>query len=77
MDELKPCPFCGGNAGIVFSGQQYTNGQWKGYIVAQCETCAARAKGAFYQGKEIEIPLEETHGGYITAKAWNRRTQLC
>lgn len=69
MKELKPCPFCGGEAAIVFSGR-YEHG---GYIIARCQTCGAAAKGFYYRGDPIEYPLEETVGGIEAANAWNRR----
>ena len=72
---LKPCPFCGGPAKIVFRGARYVSGYWKGYIVAQCRMCAASAKGAFYQGAEIKIPLEDTVGAEDAEIAWNRRVK--
>lgn len=70
--KLKPCPFCGGEAEITFSGRIGDN--WRGYIVAKCEICGASSKGAFYYGPEIEIDLEETVGGEKAMKAWNMRT---
>ena len=71
--KLKPCPFCGGDAEIVFSGQQYTYGYWKGFIVAKCQMCGAASKGVYYSGDAIELPLKDTIEGERTAKAWNRR----
>lgn len=74
-DELKPCPFCGQTASITFSGKEYTDGTWNGYIIAKCETCGAASKGGYYRGPEIEIPLEETVGAEKTTRAWNRRVK--
>lgn len=67
--KLKPCPFCGGNAKIEFSGDHYRGG----YIIARCQTCGAASKGCYYRGPEIETPLEITTGGEKTGYAWNRR----
>lgn len=75
-EALKPCPFCGGSAEIVFRGARYTSGHWKGYITAQCKTCGASAKGCFYQGPEIDIPIEDTAGAERTSEAWNRRVKV-
>ena len=69
---LKPCPFCGGSAHVVFRGTRHS-GNWKGYIIAQCQKCLASTKGFFYQGPVIEIPLEDTVGAEKAEKAWNRR----
>lgn len=69
IEELKPCPFCGGKAEIAFSGDP-----WKGgYIVARCKTCRAAAGSQYYRGEPIEIDLEETIGAEYAAEAWNRR----
>lgn len=70
IEKLKPCPFCGGEAILEFRGQYNS---WKGgAIIVRCQTCAASAYGCFYNGEEIEIPLEITVGGKATY-AWNRR----
>ena len=69
LRELKPCPFCGAEAEIVFSGNPFKGG----YIVARCTLCKATVVGGYYRGKEIEIPLEETKGGEKAIAAWNRR----
>lgn len=66
MEELKPCPYCGGHAILDFSGGNKTyfdeNGEYKytdfTYVV-KCENCLAQT------------------GNYVTpgmaVKAWNRR----
>ena len=69
MIDLKPCPFCGEEAEIVFNGTF----EYGGYIVAKCTVCKASAGATFYKGPEIEWPLEETVGGERAAKIWNRR----
>lgn len=78
-NELKPCPFCGGKAEIVFRGRNvgyYDDDHVKGYIVARCRICKASSKGSFYEGKSLKNlpwPLEDTVGGEEAAYAWNRR----
>lgn len=69
MIDLKPCPFCGGEAEITFSGIPERGG----YIVARCTVCRASAGACYYRGEEIEIPLEETVGGIRAAEMWNWR----
>lgn len=72
-NELKPCPFCGGIAELTFSGKSYMSDYMKGFIIVKCTMCGAAAKGYFYEGGEILIPLEETIGGIKAVDAWNRR----
>ena len=59
MEELKPCPFCGGKARIIaddpFDGYQ---GNCTVYL-ARCVVCGAEISGGKHE-KAIE--------------AWNRRT---
>ena len=72
--DLKPCPFCAGDGEVMFSGKRYdSNEYWKGYIIVRCCSCGASAKGSFYEGRPIEIPLELTIGGERAAHNWNRR----
>ena len=76
MKRLKPCPFCGGEAAIVFSGRISSDSIATGYIIAKCKICGAASKGAFYKGPEEnihEIPLQDTIGGRKTSLAWNMR----
>ncbi len=73
MTELKPCPFCGGNAHLTFSG---TMGDiWKGFIICRCKGCGASAKGMYYFGKPIDMDLCDTIGGEEAIEAWNRRNK--
>lgn len=45
MTELKPCPFCGGQAGLFYgdSTEGYIKGT--GYVEAFCGLCGARIRG--------------------------------
>lgn len=72
--QLKKCPFCGGEAEIRFSGNDYGN-RWKGYIIAGCSFCTATVRGPYYEGPPIEHPLNETVGGENAAKRWNKREE--
>lgn len=76
QNELKPCPFCGGEAEITFSGRYIQRGHVRGYIVARCRTCKASVSGGFYEGEPLEEqpwPIDETIGGCDAAHIWNRR----
>lgn len=55
-NKLKPCPFCGGKAELVFSGKQYGD-EWNGYFVVRCLVCGAQSKGIYYRGDPIEKPV--------------------
>ena len=65
MDELKPCPFCGGNA-VVISAP--ISGVW----FIQCKTCTAMI------GRKTKV-VSTMHGkSYFETReaaeiAWNRR----
>ena len=65
MDELKPCPFCGGNA-IVISAP--LSGVW----FIQCKICAAmigrRTKVVSTLHDKVYFETMEA-----AEKAWNRR----
>jgi hypothetical protein len=68
MAELKPCPFCGGKAGI------YTqNGRFGTFTYIECETCSARSK-------TISTPYDYDDDRFWNSiyynrvkEAWNRR----
>lgn len=49
-DELRPCPFCGGEAAV--SIVPFINAEGSGYV-AQCESCWA--KSGYYQTKAEAI----------------------
>ena len=65
MDELKPCPFCGGKGRLITD----TEKSFRLFPIAwvECTECNARAKFAvafWSDGKHIDNAIE----------AWNRRT---
>lgn len=67
MEELRRCPFCGGEADI------WENFGRNGYFTfCECSTCSARSK-SFSLGRD----LPEDWGNTIAARratfAWNRR----
>lgn len=43
MDELKPCPFCGGEAFVYFSGT-VSNGLFKEVICKKCHCSTDRMR---------------------------------
>ncbi len=67
MDELKPCPFCGGEAELLRDG----NGTWGGYkIYCNGEYCTAMMSSFTF--REGDKEAEEVDRKTII-EAWNRR----
>ena len=46
MSELKPCPFCGGEAETVRSMRSFTCESWEVFFYVLCKGCGARVEGA-------------------------------
>lgn len=62
MEELKPCPYCGGEAEIQkFSGKNGT------FLVARCKFCYAQARTILLKEGKEEQALERV------TTFWNRR----
>ena len=59
MAELKPCPFCGGEAKLIYSMP---------YNAVQCTKCKT-------WGKTIVDSYEQQDGKYEAIEAWNRRAE--
>lgn len=70
--NVRECPFCGGDAELVKSG----NDDY-GYILVECNQCKARGK-SFYIGSELKgrRKPEESEMAESAVKAWNKRVQL-
>ena len=65
--DLKPCPFCGGKAQIVFDEK---DGIW----FIQCEKCYAKSEGwsnGNASPESLYYAIEEAVGAAVYA--WNRR----
>lgn len=60
MSELKPCPFCGSEAELVYYG---LNGNFK---VIQCSVCGARTR--MFNSDIIKR-------GENVVEAWNKRAK--
>ncbi len=72
MDELKKCPFCGGEAEMCNSMDKLLGKFW--YI--RCKKCYSRGSGIYESGRNLE-PEEEyaaIKGAWENAiEAWNKR----
>lgn len=61
MNELKACPFCGGDGSLTIDTVEKT-------VCGSCWTCGARGLGVWY--KEDYPSVEEVKKAI---RAWNRR----
>lgn len=68
-DELKPCPFCGGEAEISWYAR-VSSSDAAGYFV-ECISCSASGEGFDIQG-EMPDRIEYTKSKAISA--WNTRS---
>ena len=72
MDELKRCPFCGGEAEMSNSVDRFLGKFW----YAKCKKCCSRGPGVYESGRDLK-PEEEyaaIKGAWEKAiEAWNRR----
>ncbi len=88
MEELKPCPFCGGN-GKVISREKHFRG-WRDngvkvksyYVYVACNSCHARGKPiATGYSSETPMTIDSKYRKWflpyvaLAIEAWNRRTE--
>lgn len=74
MNELKPCPFCGGKASIT----EYANGhKGDGTFTASYKVGCDKCKIYFSHNSEFRLvngqPKFAFNGYELTTEAWNRR----
>ena len=72
MEELKTCPFCGGEAEICSAFEDFLGKYW--YV--RCKTCYSKGPNIYEGGKKLEPnqEYEAIKGAWDKAiKAWNRR----
>ena len=60
MDELRPCPFCGGDGSLSVGIEEKT-------VYGSCWTCGARGSGIRYKNRPSVEDVEKA------IRAWNRR----
>lgn len=73
MDQLKPCPFCGGEVSIVLTGH---NGFGNWLITRGCKENACRCR-VFMESKRFIVDLDGNFDGSKEREEliqrWNRR----
>lgn len=73
MQDMKPCPFCGGtDIFLRYNGSR--NGR---FYYVECETCGGRTKGVCRPYNSIpkdDDPHEwDCHEAQTVTRLWNRR----
>ena len=71
MNELKECPFCGGEAEFYRTPVKI-NGRWCDSVVVRCKNCEARTRRMLYDAKKH--PNDEEYNE--AAAAWNQRKPM-
>ena len=64
-DELKPCPFCGGDAELLYHPLAHQDPKVRAWEVG-CSKCTARVGAAIYA---VGMTLDKA------VAAWNRRSK--
>ena len=69
MAELKPCPFCGGEAMV------YTQtGRYRNFAYIKCDTCSAQSKVDSTAYEYDDEDFFECNAYKTVVRAWNRRS---
>lgn len=63
MNNLKPCPFCGGQAKPIIE-----ENAWDSYVFVECQKCGATTKKEDYV-----FEFEEPGAMSRAVESWNRR----
>ena len=63
-NELKPCPFCGGDAHFNEHTNKHSNAK---YIVVRCELCESQTKPFYFGDDGEDLAYKKA------ASTWNRR----
>ena len=69
MAELKPCPFCGGEAKVVVSSTEYGKGIVGWRFGVECQDCPVRLTDSKSNGAMVCL---RTNDGF-----WRKETDFC
>ena len=72
-NELKPCPFCGGEASITQTSKGYCSGEFSAGYEVGCSSCRIRFRGTSYFVIKNGTPVVSVDGYKECIAAWNRR----
>lgn len=74
--ELKPCPFCGGQAEITKTGTGYSSGEFSATYEVGCKSCKIRFRGTSYFVIKDGTPTISIDGYKECIELWNRRAKI-
>ena len=67
MINLKPCPYCGGEAGVIPDSIKYPSGDCEKIYCVKCYVCSSGTTFFFF----IEDAIEQWNERYDNAKSKN------
>lgn len=71
MTELKPCPFCGGEAYLERSHRAFIDGKSTKVALVRCKKCNARTER--FCLKNFGRTSHSVEAEILAIEAWNRR----
>lgn len=73
-DQIKPCPFCGGEA-TLFGNYNSKSDCW--FVTVKCQTCNAQGGSVYHSKGWRDMTNDEFFSYEASQRAidkWNRRT---
>ena len=72
MNNLKPCPFCGGKPYLESNHRAFIKGQTSRVAFVRCRECNARTQR--FELKDFGRTAHSGEANQCAIEAWNRRT---